>query len=82
MQPIVEQFGGEVVELKDAEVRYRAKRKSVPETASVQKEHQPTVVSSTDGTKVVKRLDKTIVEEIEGVGKYRWTYRAHVCSAA
>ena len=36
------------------------KQKSAPETASVQEEHQPTVVSSTDGAKVLKEIDPAI----------------------
>lgn len=38
------------------------KQKSAPETASVQEEHQPTVVSSTDGAKVLKEIDFAIDE--------------------
>lgn len=42
--------------------QFAAKRKSAPETASVQQEHQPTVVSSADGAKVLKDLDSAITE--------------------
>lgn len=38
------------------------KKKSVPETASVQEEHQPSVVSSTDGAKILNNLDNLIIE--------------------
>ena len=43
-------------------VEFATKRKSAPETASVQQEHQPTVVSSADGAKVLKDLDSAITE--------------------
>lgn len=36
------------------------KNKTTPETESVQNEHQPSVVSSVDGAKVIKELDNTI----------------------
>ena len=39
-----------------------AKKRTAPETASVQQEHQPTVVSSADGAKVLKDLDSAITE--------------------
>ena len=39
-----------------------AKNRTAPETASVQQEHQPTVVSSADGAKVLKDLDSAITE--------------------
>lgn len=42
--------------------QFAAKRKSAPETASVQQEHQPTVVSSADGAKILKDLDSAITE--------------------
>jgi hypothetical protein len=35
-------------------VEFATKRKSAPETAPVQQEHQPTVVSSADGAKILK----------------------------
>lgn len=35
-------------------VEFATKRKSAPETASVQQEHQPTVVSSADCAKILK----------------------------
>lgn len=38
------------------------KKETAPETASVQDEHQPTVVSSADGAKVLKDLDNAIKE--------------------
>ena len=41
----------EMIEMQNALME--AKMKSVPETASVQDEHQPTVVSSTDGAKIL-----------------------------
>lgn len=41
---------------------FATKRKSAPETASVQQEHQPTVVSSADGAKILKDLDSAITE--------------------
>lgn len=37
-------------------------KRTAPETASVQDEHQPTVVSSADGAKVLKDLDNAIKE--------------------
>jgi hypothetical protein len=37
-------------------------KRTAPETASVQEEHQPTVVSSADGAKVLKDLDSAIKE--------------------
>ena len=43
------------------DIRFRKKEKA-PETASVQDEHQPTVVSSADGAKVLKSIDDAIVE--------------------
>jgi hypothetical protein len=43
------------------DIRFRKKEKA-PETASVQDEHQPTVVSSADGEKVLKSIDDAIVE--------------------
>ncbi|MBQ2797513.1 MAG: hypothetical protein IJF01_07270 [Tidjanibacter sp.] len=45
----------EMLEMQNALME--AKMKSVPETVSVQDEHQPTVVSSTDGAKVLNNLD-------------------------
>lgn len=42
--------------------RAAGKRETAPETASVQEEHQPTVVSSADGAKVLKDLDSAIAE--------------------
>ena len=42
--------------------RAAGKRETAPETASVQEEHQPTVVSSADGAKVLKDLDSAIEE--------------------
>ena len=45
----------EMLEMQNALME--AKMKSVPETASVREEHQPTVVSSTDGAKVLNNLD-------------------------
>ena len=33
-----------------------AKKRTAPETATVQQEHQPTVVSSADGAKIVKNF--------------------------
>lgn len=45
----------EMLEMQNALME--AKTKSVPETASVREEHQPTVVSSTDGAKVLNNLD-------------------------
>lgn len=38
------------------------KKRTAPETASVQDEHQPTVVSCADGAKVLKSIDDAIVE--------------------
>lgn len=43
-------------------VMLSAKKKIALETASVQKEHQPTVVSSVDGAKILKNIDDTISE--------------------
>ena len=43
------------------DIRFRIKEKA-PETASVQDEHQPTVVSSADCAKVLKSIDDAIVE--------------------
>ncbi len=42
--------------------RMRAKKETAPETESVLYEHQPSVVSSADGAKVLKNLDNTINE--------------------
>jgi hypothetical protein len=36
------------------------KKISAPETESVQDEHQPSVVSSTDGAKILKEIDPAI----------------------
>lgn len=60
--------GVEVVEATDAMVEEvlgmaeMHKQKKAPETASVQEEHQPTVVSSADGAKLLKDLDSVITE--------------------
>ena len=60
--------GVEVVEATDAMVEEMLglaemhKQKKAPETASVQEEHQPTVVSSADGAKLLKDLDSAITE--------------------
>jgi hypothetical protein len=60
--------GVEVVEATDAMVEEvlglaeMHKQKKAPETASVQDEHQPTVVSSADGAKLLKDLDSAITE--------------------
>lgn len=43
------------------DIRFRKKR-TAPETESVQDEHQPSVVSSADGAKVLKSIDDAIVE--------------------
>ena len=52
--------GQRVIELAKSEARLSAKQKRALETVSVplDKEHQPTVVSSADGAKVLKELDK------------------------
>ena len=52
--------GQRVLELAKGEARLSAKQKRALETVSVplDKEHQPTVVSSADGAKVLKELDK------------------------
>ena len=60
-------FNESDLEIKDS-TRFRVKEKA-PETASVQKEHQPTVVSSADGTKVLKKIDSAI-EEYENKSNY------------
>ncbi len=65
--------GIEVVEVSDAmamavmgdNVELSAKKKRALETASVQEEHQPTVVSSADGTKVLNNLDNLANEYSE-----------------
>ena len=43
-------------------VELSVKKKRAPETAYVQEEHHPTVVSSADGAKVLKNLDSAISE--------------------
>lgn len=49
--------------------RMRAKKKTAPETESVLDEHQPSVVSSADGAKVLKNLDNTINEYDKNANK-------------
>lgn len=51
----------EMKESVDKQTMFSTKRKA-PETASVQDEHQPTVVSSADGAKLLKDLDSAITE--------------------
>ncbi len=67
----LEASGIEVVEASDAMaeavmgmggVEMSAKKKRALETASVQEEHQPTVVSSADGAKVLNNLDNVATE--------------------
>ena len=63
----VKKAGVEVVEATPEMVQAMSElaemqKRTAPETASVQKEHQPTVVSSADGAKVLKDLDSAIKE--------------------
>lgn len=64
---IVKEFGNPAVDGEN--VRYRQRRavddkESAPETASVsKKKHQPTVVSSADGAKILNNLGKVVEEE-------------------
>ena len=53
------------------------KKLSAPETASVQEEHQPTVVSSTDGAKVLKEIDPAI-EGYENKGNRAITIKKRI----
>ena len=63
----VKKAGVEVVEATPEMVQAMSElaemqKRTAPETASVQEEHQPTVVSSADGAKVLKDLDSAIKE--------------------
>ena len=83
--------GIEVVEATDAmaeavlgmanpSVELSAKQKRALETASVQEEHQPTVVSSADGTKVLKNLD-SVASEYEEKSNQPKTFLGDVAKA-
>lgn len=68
----------------DTDVRFHAKRgekETAPETESVQKEHQPSVVSSADGAKVLKDLDTLIKEYDENANKRPNTFLGDVANA-
>ncbi len=63
----LEKTGVEVVMATEEQVQAvmeiaEMQKRTAPETASVRDEHQPTVVSSADGAKVLKDLDSAIVE--------------------
>ena len=61
-------------------VRFRPAKKKAPETASVQEEHQPTVVSSADGAKILKNIDSTI-KEYENKGSHSKTLLGDIAKA-
>ena len=88
----LEGSGIEVVEATDAMaeavlgmanpgVELSAKQKRALETESVQEEHQPSVVSSADGTKVLKNLDNAIAEYEEKPVKRGNTFLGDVAKA-
>ena len=60
----IDAFNEEQAEVETTRLRKNGngKKETAPETASVQEEHQPTVVSSADGAKVLKDLDSAIKE--------------------
>ena len=60
----IDAFNEEQAEIETTRLRKGGKgeKETAPETASVQEEHQPTVVSSADGAKVLKDLDSAIKE--------------------
>ena len=89
---VVEMLGNsgiEVVRVSDAEVQemlrlggmeMSAKKKRALETASVQEENQPTVVSSADGTKVLNNLDN-VANEYEEKSNQPKTFLGDVAKA-
>ena len=85
----LEGSGIEVVQVSDAEAQemlrlggmeMSAKKKRALETASVQEEHQPTVVSSADGTKVLNNLDN-VANEYEEKSNQPKTFLGDVAKA-
>jgi hypothetical protein len=61
----------EMKESVDEQTMFSAKRKA-PKTESVlEEEHQPSVVSSADGAKVLKKMDSIIKDYDESVKKWQ-----------
>ena len=74
--------GQRVIELAKGEARLSAKQKRALETASVplDKEHQPTVVSSADGAKILNNLD-TLANDFEKLSNTPKSFIGNVAKA-
>lgn len=77
---MLDNAGVPVESLSDEAMRQMAEMANALETASVQNEHQPTVVSSASGTKVIKDIDK-LTKELQNVSNYPKTILGDIAKA-
>lgn len=69
-----------VERMSDEAMRELAENANALETASVQNGHQPTVVSSASGTKVIKEIDN-LIKELQNVSNYPKTILGDIAKA-
>ncbi len=77
---MLDNAGVPVESLSDKAMRQMAEMANALETASVLNEHQPTVVSSASGTKVIKDIDK-LTKELQNVSNYPKTILGDIAKA-
>lgn len=77
---MLDNAGVPVESLSDEAMRQMAEMANALETASVLNEHQPTVVSSASGTKVIKDIDK-LTKELQNVSNYPKTILGDIAKA-
>lgn len=77
---MLDNAGVPVESLSDEAMRQMAEMANALETASVQNEHQPTVVSSASSTKVIKDIDK-LTKELQNVSNYPKTILGDIAKA-
>lgn len=77
---MLDNAGVPVESLSDEAMRQMAEMANALETAYVLNEHQPTVVSSASGTKVIKDIDK-LTKELQNVSNYPKTILGDIAKA-